>query len=117
MAQMCSSLVRPHPRNRSHPDRAWAASHAAGPIQGNLPTLRIRARIRRDPPRLRRGDYPLEGDNSRVCAAIGRSGERYPSDIVVIGIGVEPNTELATAADLSTLNGIAVDPYLLRWRT
>ncbi|MFD9669067.1 NAD(P)/FAD-dependent oxidoreductase [Rhodococcus sp. NPDC059968] len=54
----------------------------------------------------------LEGDNFRVCAAIGQSGERYPADIVVIGIGVEPNTELATAAELSTRNGIAVDPYL-----
>ncbi|PBC35191.1 hypothetical protein CJ179_48950 [Rhodococcus sp. ACS1] len=54
----------------------------------------------------------LDGDGSRVRAALGRSGERYPPDLVVIGIGVEPNSELATAADLATTTGIDVDSYL-----
>lgn len=35
-----------------------------------------------------------------------------PADLVVVGIGVVPNSELAHAAGLTTSNGIAVDEYL-----
>ena len=54
----------------------------------------------------------FDGDGTRVRAAIGRSGERFPADLVVIGIGVEPNTELATTAGLSADRGVVVDSYL-----
>ena len=36
-----------------------------------------------------------------------------PADLVLIGIGVEPNTELAQHSGLATSNGIVVDDHLL----
>ncbi|WP_440534614.1 NAD(P)/FAD-dependent oxidoreductase [Variovorax sp. YR566] len=40
------------------------------------------------------------------------TGEALPCDIVVYGLGVRPNADLAAAAGLSTDNGIRTDPYL-----
>jgi len=40
-----------------------------------------------------------------------KSGRSYPADIVIIGIGVIPNTELASAAGLEVGNGIIVNEY------
>ena len=40
------------------------------------------------------------------------NGASYPADLVVVGIGVVPNTELAHGAGLATGNGIVVDDYL-----
>jgi 3-phenylpropionate/trans-cinnamate dioxygenase ferredoxin reductase subunit len=40
------------------------------------------------------------------------SGTSYPADLVVVGIGVVPNAELAHEAGLDTGNGIVVDDYL-----
>jgi len=40
-------------------------------------------------------------------------GSVYPADLVIIGIGVLPNTELAEAAGLKTDNGICVDSNCL----
>jgi 3-phenylpropionate/trans-cinnamate dioxygenase ferredoxin reductase subunit len=54
----------------------------------------------------------LEPDGVRVAAVLGGDGTRYPADLVVIGIGVHPNTEIAAAAGLPTTNGIDVDTYL-----
>ncbi|MEN0138926.1 MAG: NAD(P)/FAD-dependent oxidoreductase, partial [Rhodococcus sp. (in: high G+C Gram-positive bacteria)] len=55
----------------------------------------------------------FDGDGTRVSAVVGRRGSRYPADLVVIGIGVEPATEVATTAGLSTEHGgILVDSYL-----
>ena len=39
-------------------------------------------------------------------------GTRIPADIVVVGIGVQPRTQLATAAGLTVDNGIVVDARL-----
>ena len=39
------------------------------------------------------------------------SGEPLPADIVVIGIGILPNTELAAECGIETSNGIVVDEY------
>ena len=39
------------------------------------------------------------------------SGEKLPADIVVIGVGIMPNIELADAAKLETGNGIIVDAH------
>src|SRR5690606_35619713 len=37
------------------------------------------------------------------------AGEAIPADLLVAGIGAQPNVELAAAAGLTTGNGIAVD--------
>jgi len=50
----------------------------------------------------------LHGD-SRVSRAETADGQRIDCDLVIVGIGVEPCTELATQAGLAIDNGIAVD--------
>lgn len=40
-----------------------------------------------------------------------KKGNSYPADIVVIGIGVIPNTELAAEAGLDVANGIVVNEF------
>ena len=54
----------------------------------------------------------LEGEGGRVAAAVLSSGERLPAGMVVIGVGVVPNVELAEAAGLETANGIRVDAQM-----
>ncbi|MEW6633650.1 MAG: FAD-dependent oxidoreductase [Pseudomonadota bacterium] len=54
----------------------------------------------------------LEGEAGRVSAAITSSGERLPAQMVIIGIGVVPNVELAQAAGLAIGNGICVDQQM-----
>ncbi|MER9065470.1 FAD-dependent oxidoreductase [Mesorhizobium sp. M0902] len=54
----------------------------------------------------------LEDENGRVSAAITSSGERLPAQMVVIGIGVVPNVELAEAAGIAITNGIRVDQQM-----
>ncbi|CEJ87444.1 FAD-dependent pyridine nucleotide-disulfide oxidoreductase [Hyphomicrobium sp. GJ21] len=41
-----------------------------------------------------------------------KSGDRIPADLVVAGIGVQPDTALAKAAGLTIDNGVVVDQYL-----
>jgi 3-phenylpropionate/trans-cinnamate dioxygenase ferredoxin reductase subunit len=45
----------------------------------------------------------------RVEAVIAADGERIPADLVVVGIGIQPNVELAAAAGLAVEDGILVD--------
>ncbi|WBL19212.1 NAD(P)/FAD-dependent oxidoreductase [Citricoccus sp. NR2] len=52
------------------------------------------------------------GDDGRVGFAISTTGGRYPADLVVAGVGVQPNDQLAAAAGLETANGIVVDAAL-----
>ena len=54
----------------------------------------------------------LEGENGRVSAAVTSTGERLPAQMVVIGIGVVPNAELAQAAGITVANGIRVDQQM-----
>jgi 3-phenylpropionate/trans-cinnamate dioxygenase ferredoxin reductase subunit len=51
----------------------------------------------------------LEGENGHVVAAVTSTGERLPAEMVIVGIGVVPNAELAQAAGIATGNGIKVD--------
>lgn len=51
----------------------------------------------------------LDGENGRVVAAVTGSGERLAAGMVIVGIGVVPNIELAGRAGLATANGICVD--------
>ncbi|AZO09919.1 MULTISPECIES: FAD-dependent oxidoreductase [unclassified Mesorhizobium] len=54
----------------------------------------------------------LEGEGGRVSAAITSSGERLAAQLVIIGIGVVPNVELAEAAGIAIGNGIRVDHHM-----
>lgn len=55
----------------------------------------------------------LHGDGEgRVRSVELADGERVPADLVVTGIGVLPNTELAAAAGLVVGNGVVVDERL-----
>jgi 3-phenylpropionate/trans-cinnamate dioxygenase ferredoxin reductase subunit len=51
----------------------------------------------------------LEGEG-RVVAVHAR-GERIPAEVVLIGVGVVPNSELAKEAGLACDNGIVVDEF------
>jgi 3-phenylpropionate/trans-cinnamate dioxygenase ferredoxin reductase subunit len=51
----------------------------------------------------------LEGEAGQVRAVVMADGARHAADLVVIGIGVLPNVELAEAAGLACANGIVVD--------
>ncbi|WP_372864450.1 NAD(P)/FAD-dependent oxidoreductase [Spongiibacter sp.] len=53
----------------------------------------------------------IEGDK-HVRTVHLSSGQSIPTDMVIIGVGVEPNTGLAEVAGLTVSNGIAVDKYL-----
>ena len=51
----------------------------------------------------------LEAQSGQVAAAITAEGERLPAQMVIVGVGVVPNVELADAAGIDTANGIRVD--------
>ncbi len=45
----------------------------------------------------------------RVGAVVCQDGSEYPAELVIVGIGVLPNVELAEACGLACANGIVVD--------
>jgi 3-phenylpropionate/trans-cinnamate dioxygenase ferredoxin reductase subunit len=51
----------------------------------------------------------IETANGTACAVLTANGERIPADLVLVGIGVEPEVELAREAGLSCDSGIVVD--------
>jgi 3-phenylpropionate/trans-cinnamate dioxygenase ferredoxin reductase subunit len=55
----------------------------------------------------------ISGTDGRVSGVETEDGRHLPADLVVYGIGVVPNTELAAAAGLDVHNGIRVDAMLL----
>lgn len=61
----------------------------------------------------REGLTRIDGDNGNVCAVQTADGRTLPADLVVFGIGVIPNAQLATEAGLAIENGIKVDANLL----
>jgi len=46
-----------------------------------------------------------------VESVVLKNGESYPADLVIIGVGVIPNTEIAEEAGLEVNNGIVVDEF------
>ncbi len=58
--------------------------------------------------RLSTGIIAFRG-NGRVTAVESAEGENIPADLVVVGVGIEPNVELAKAAGIEVDDGIVVD--------
>lgn len=59
------------------------------------------------------GVASLTGDGDKVAAVVTDTGRILPADLVVVGVGVEPNIELARDADLAVNDGIVVNAELL----
>ncbi len=55
----------------------------------------------------------IEADGDRVTGVALSNGQTLPCDLVVVGVGVIPNVEIAAAAGLSTAAGIIVNQQLL----
>ncbi|MEQ4205732.1 FAD-dependent oxidoreductase [Actinopolymorpha sp. B9G3] len=56
-----------------------------------------------------RGDGP---GGATVTAVVTGDGEEVPADVVVVGVGVTPNTELAESAGLDVAHGVVTDARL-----
>jgi 3-phenylpropionate/trans-cinnamate dioxygenase ferredoxin reductase subunit len=54
----------------------------------------------------------MEGLSGKVRGVLLSDGTQYSADLVLIGVGVVPNIELAQNAGLRIANGIAVNDYL-----
>jgi 3-phenylpropionate/trans-cinnamate dioxygenase ferredoxin reductase component len=55
----------------------------------------------------------IEADGARVTGVSLSDGRHIPADLVVVGVGVLPNVEIAAEADLAVASGIIVDEHLL----
>ncbi|WP_315782659.1 MULTISPECIES: NAD(P)/FAD-dependent oxidoreductase [unclassified Bradyrhizobium] len=55
----------------------------------------------------------IEADGNKVTGVSLSDGRHIPADLVVVGVGVLPNVELAADAGLQVAAGIVVDEYLL----
>jgi 3-phenylpropionate/trans-cinnamate dioxygenase ferredoxin reductase component len=55
----------------------------------------------------------IESDGARVTGVSLSDGRHIPADLVVVGVGVLPNVELAGAAGLPVASGIIVGEHLL----
>ncbi|WP_315813019.1 NAD(P)/FAD-dependent oxidoreductase [Bradyrhizobium sp. SZCCHNR2028] len=55
----------------------------------------------------------IEADGNNVTGVSLSDGRHIPADLVVVGVGVLPNVELAAEAGLQVASGIVVDEYLL----
>ena len=55
----------------------------------------------------------IESDGARVTGVSLSDGRRIPADLVVVGVGVLPNVELAAEAGLPVASGIIVNEQLL----
>ena len=107
---------------------AAAAARAAGVAvtvleQGKLPLLRalgpeaaqVFATLHQDHGvDLRCGVQVAEitGSNGQADGVLLADGSRIDADVIITGVGVTPNTELAVAAGLDVSNGIRVDAQL-----
>jgi 3-phenylpropionate/trans-cinnamate dioxygenase ferredoxin reductase subunit len=52
------------------------------------------------------------GEQGHVRAVVTNTGAELEADLVAVGVGIAPNTELAAAAGLSVDNGVLVNEYL-----
>lgn len=55
----------------------------------------------------------IEGEGGKVTGVSLSDGRHIPADLVVVGVGVLPNVELAAESGLPVASGIIVDEHLL----
>src|ERR1700682_1547638 len=55
----------------------------------------------------------IEADGAKVTGISLSDGRHIPADLIVVGVGVLPNVELAAEAGLPVASGIIVDEHLL----
>ena len=55
----------------------------------------------------------IENDGAKVTGVSLSDGRHIPADLIVVGVGVLPNVELAAEAGLPVASGILVDDHLL----
>jgi len=58
------------------------------------------------------GVASIDGADGRVSGVTTDKGDSLPADVVIVGVGIAPNVELAEAAGLAVDNGILVDAQL-----
>jgi 3-phenylpropionate/trans-cinnamate dioxygenase ferredoxin reductase component len=58
------------------------------------------------------GVTSIETRDGRVCGVTLGTGQSLPADLVVLGLGIVPRTELAEKAGLDVDNGIVVNEFL-----
>ncbi|MBV9771910.1 MAG: FAD-dependent oxidoreductase [Bryobacterales bacterium] len=58
------------------------------------------------------GVREIAGKQGKVSHVVMSDSSVFPADLILVGIGVVPNSELARDAGLSDVNGIAVDEHL-----
>ena len=58
------------------------------------------------------GVSAIEGQDGRATAVTTAAGRSLPADLVLVGIGVLPNQELAREAGLTVRDGVNVDAFL-----
>ncbi|HET7158040.1 MAG TPA: FAD-dependent oxidoreductase, partial [Burkholderiales bacterium] len=76
---------------------------AAGMLQKSLEAKGLKFKIEKQTSEL------VQGESGRVCAVRFKDGEEIPADLVVMAVGIRPNTELAEAAGIQCNRGILVN--------
>jgi 3-phenylpropionate/trans-cinnamate dioxygenase ferredoxin reductase subunit len=59
--------------------------------------------------RLRTQVTAIAGNDGRVAAVVAGDGRAHPADLVVVGVGIMPNAELAQQSGIACDRGIVVD--------
>jgi 3-phenylpropionate/trans-cinnamate dioxygenase ferredoxin reductase component len=54
----------------------------------------------------------ISGSGGKAQQVVLRDGTAFPADLVIVGVGIVPNVELAQDAGLGVANGVAVNEYL-----
>ncbi|MBI4756833.1 MAG: NAD(P)/FAD-dependent oxidoreductase [Betaproteobacteria bacterium] len=79
---------------------------AAGLLQQSLESRGLRFLLEKNTAEL------VRGESGRVCAVKFKDGESIPADLVVMAVGIRPNTALAQSTGLHCERGIVVSDTL-----
>jgi nitrite reductase (NADH) large subunit len=76
---------------------------AAGMLQKSLEAKGLQFKLEKQTTEL------VQGESGRVCAVRFKDGEDVAADLVVMAVGIRPNTELAESAGIQCSRGILVN--------